>query len=186
MYLSYDIIMVLFERYLFDSNDTLATSRVLIIFAMGLPAFVCIKIFQIFFFARENTHIPMRFAFVSVIVNIILSIILFQYIGYLGIAISTTLSSWINLILLFKESIKQKFFAINTAFKKQIFKIILASLSMIFFLFIIKNHLINIEYSFISIVNFLILLFYIVISIIFYAIICNKLNIVKIRELFEK
>ena len=57
---------------------------------------------------------------------------------------------------------------------------------MIFFLFIIKNHLINIEYSFISIVNFLILLFYIVISIIFYAIICNKLNIVKIRELFEK
>ena len=186
IYLSYDIIMVLFERYLFDSNYTLATSRVLIIFAMGLPAFVCIKIFQIFFFARENTHIPMRFAFVSVIVNIILSIILFQYIGYLGIAISTTLSSWINLILLFKESIKQKFFAINTAFKKQIFKIILASLSMIFFLFIIKNHLINIEYSFISIVNFLILLFYIVISIIFYAIICNKLNIVKIRELFEK
>ena len=99
IFLSQEIIMVLFERAFFSFTDTLATSRALIIFALGLPAFVCVKIFQIMFFSRENTRSPMIFAGISVFANIIISVVLFQYLGYLGIAISTTISSWINLYL---------------------------------------------------------------------------------------
>ena len=102
--------MVLFERAFFTNTDTIATSRALIVFAMGLPAFVCVKIFQVMFFSRENTRSPMIFAGFTVLTNIFISLALFQYLGYLGIAIGTTISSWINLILLCQESAAKKYF----------------------------------------------------------------------------
>jgi putative peptidoglycan lipid II flippase len=185
IYLSYDIIMVLFERYLFDTSDTMATSRVLMIFALGLPAFVCIKILQILFFARENTNLPMRFALISVISNIILSIILFQYIGYLGIAIATTLSSWINAILLFRKSIKENFLKISKSLPRKIFKVTIASILMIIFLFIVEIYIVDINHSLTSIVNFLILLSYIMLGIMFYCIVCTKMSIIKVQDLFD-
>ena len=177
--------MVLFERYLFDTTDTIATSRVLMIFALGLPAFVCIKILQILYFARENTSLPMRFALISVITNIILSIILFQYIGYMGIAIATTLSSWLNAILLFRKSIKENFLKISASLPKKIFKVIIVSILMIAFLFAIESYILDINYSFAGIVNFLILLFYIIIGIMFYYIVCSKMAIIKIQDFFN-
>jgi putative peptidoglycan lipid II flippase len=185
IYLSNDIIMVLFERYLFDTTDTIATSRVLMIFALGLPAFVCIKILQILYFARENTSLPMRFALISVITNIILSIILFQYIGYMGIAIATTLSSWLNAILLFRKSIKENFLKISASLPKKIFKVIIVSILMIAFLFTIESYILDINYSFTGIVNFLILLFYIITGIMFYFIVCSKMAIIKIQDFFN-
>ena len=50
-----DIIRVLFERGAFKPADTAATVRVLAIFALGLPAFVLIKVFSPAYFAREDT-----------------------------------------------------------------------------------------------------------------------------------
>ncbi len=94
--LAFDIIGILFERGAFTAADTRATALALIVYAAGLPAFVLIKIFQPAFFARENTKTPLRFAAVSIVVNIAASIVLFQFIGYVGIAVGTVLAAWTN------------------------------------------------------------------------------------------
>ena len=65
------IIQVLFERGAFTSADTPATAQALAAFAVGLPAFVLIKVFSPAFFAREDTRTPMIYAGVSVIVNVL-------------------------------------------------------------------------------------------------------------------
>ncbi len=55
----YPIIAVLFERGAFSAADTAATAPALAAYAVGLPAFVAIKVLQPAFFAREDTRTPM-------------------------------------------------------------------------------------------------------------------------------
>jgi putative peptidoglycan lipid II flippase len=94
------IIQVLFERGAFDAADTEATALALGAYAFGLPAFVLIKVFSPGFFAREDTVTPMRYAAIGIGVNIAGSLALFYLIGFVGIALATTLSAWVNAGLL--------------------------------------------------------------------------------------
>ncbi|MDP1626040.1 murein biosynthesis integral membrane protein MurJ [Parvibaculum sp.] len=94
--LSFDIIRVLFERGAFTREDTAATALALIVYAAGLPAFVLNKVFSPAYFAREDTMTPLRFAAISIVVNIVTSFTLFWYMGFVGIAIGTTVAAWVN------------------------------------------------------------------------------------------
>ncbi|MCF6344312.1 MAG: murein biosynthesis integral membrane protein MurJ [Devosiaceae bacterium] len=98
--LAHPIIRTLFERGAFDAIATSNTANALIAFSFGLPAFVLIKLLQPQFFARKNTKTPTIFAAISVIVNIAVSLLLFPYIQHIGIAIATSVSAWINVIML--------------------------------------------------------------------------------------
>lgn len=91
-----EIIGALFERGAFTPQDTRAVAIALAAFAVGLPAFVLIKVFSPGYFAREDTKTPMRFAIISVVLNMALSLALFPLIGHVGIALATTLSAWVN------------------------------------------------------------------------------------------
>ena len=94
------IIGVLFQRGAFDATATAATADALTFFALGLPAFVMIKVFQPGFFAREDTMAPTIFAGISVALNIALSLYLFPLLGHKGIAIATSASAWVNALSL--------------------------------------------------------------------------------------
>ena len=94
--LSKPIIYILFEHGAFLSNDTLYTANVLSMFAIGLPAYILIKVLITCFFAREDTKTPLYVSIVSVIVNIILSLILIQSMREVGIALATAISAWVN------------------------------------------------------------------------------------------
>jgi len=127
----------------------------------------------------------MIFAGFTVLTNIFISLALFQYFGYLGIAIATTISSWINLILLYRESAAKKYFIFNTRLLNRIIKIIIASTIMILILFLIEKSSSILQFSEGYIVNFLILLCYIIIGIIFYGIICQLLKIIELKSFFR-
>ncbi|MBH0238626.1 murein biosynthesis integral membrane protein MurJ [Methylobrevis albus] len=95
-----EIIHVLFERGAFTAEDTAATAAALAGFAIGLPAFVLIKVLSPGFFAREDTKTPMIYSGVSIAVNIVASLALFPVFAHVGIAIATSLSGWVNAGLL--------------------------------------------------------------------------------------
>ena len=99
--LSEPIIHILFERGAFLNEDTLITARVLSMFALGLPAYILIKILVTCFFAREDTKTPLYVSIVSVAINIILSLILIQSMQEAGIALATAISAWVNAVLLY-------------------------------------------------------------------------------------
>lgn len=90
----------IYERLEFSAADTIHVSRTLAAFALGLPAYVLIKVLQAGYFARENTKSPMKIAGVTVAVNVVASLILFRYFGFVGIAIATTIAGWVNVLLL--------------------------------------------------------------------------------------
>jgi len=61
---------------------------------------VLIKIFSPGFFAREDTATPMKFAALSVAINIAGALALFPFLKHVGIALATTAASWVNAWLL--------------------------------------------------------------------------------------
>ena len=99
--LSKPIIYILFERGAFVQEDTLYTANVLSMFALGLPAYILIKVLVTCFFAREDTKTPLYVSIVSITVNIILSLILIQSMREMGIALATAISAWLNALLLY-------------------------------------------------------------------------------------
>ena len=96
----YPIISTLFQHGAFTKEDANLTAYSLAGFALGIPGYVLVKVLQPGYFARENTKTPMLIAGVTVIVNIVFSIILFDSLGHIGIAIATSIAAWINVGLL--------------------------------------------------------------------------------------
>jgi putative peptidoglycan lipid II flippase len=94
------IITVLYERGAFTLADTAATAPALAAYAAGLPAFVAIKVLQPAYFAREDTRTPMWYGGISMVVNVVGAFLLFHFFGHVGIAAATSLSAWINALLL--------------------------------------------------------------------------------------
>jgi putative peptidoglycan lipid II flippase len=90
------IIRTIFEHGAFTRMDSRATSAALTAFAVGLPAFVMIKIFAPGFFAREDTRTPMNYAILSVAVNLAAALLLSPFFRHVGIAAATTIAAWVN------------------------------------------------------------------------------------------
>jgi putative peptidoglycan lipid II flippase len=130
------IIKVLFERGAFTATDTAQTAAVLSVFALGLPAFVMIKVFSPAYFAREDTRTPMRYATISLIANTLGSIALFfwfrklGYLPHLGIAVATTLGGWLNAVLLWMTLVKRGHFVLDRRMARAFALILLASVVM--------------------------------------------------------
>ena len=182
---SEEIISALFGYGQFDQNSVYNSARALYFFSLGLPAFAMIKVFSNFFFANHDTKVPFYISFISVILNIVLSLYYFKSIGFIIIPIATSVSSWFNLIILFLILKKRNLFSFNNVFLSRFFKIVVASILTGFFF----NYLIVLfgnEMSFDNSLKSIYLILSVFLSFCFYLIIsllikAFKLNDIKLR-----
>jgi putative peptidoglycan lipid II flippase len=91
---------VLFERGAFGPAETQATALALIAYAVGLPAYVLVKVLTPGFFARLDTRTPVLIASLCVGVNLVLNLLLMGPMKHAGLALATALSAWLNTYLL--------------------------------------------------------------------------------------
>jgi putative peptidoglycan lipid II flippase len=110
-----EIVRVLYERGAFTPATSEVVASALAIFALGLPAFVLIKVFSPGFFAREDTRTPMVAASAAMITNIVLSLALFPRLEEVGIAWATTIAGWLNAALLFVILMRRRQWPIDRA-----------------------------------------------------------------------
>ena len=89
-----DIIRGLFAYGAFDKTMVAPTAYVLIAYGLGIPAFILVKLFQPAFYAAGDTITPLRVTILSVVSNLILSILLMQMLGAAGLALATSISLW--------------------------------------------------------------------------------------------
>lgn len=128
--IAHPIIAGLFERGAFMPADTSVVATSLAGFALGLPAFVLIKVLSPAFFAREDTKRPMYFAAASAVLNIVFSVVLFPLFGPVGIAIATSLAGWANALLLWIVLWRRGDFSADLLLKRRLMGIVAASLAM--------------------------------------------------------
>jgi len=100
IFLADPFVMMVFERGAFTAKDTWATSMTLQALAVGLPAYVLIKIFSSSFFARQDTLTPVYTACAGVVVDIGLSLALMGTFHQVGIAFATAAAAWVNALWL--------------------------------------------------------------------------------------
>ncbi|MFV9838796.1 MAG: murein biosynthesis integral membrane protein MurJ [Aaplasma endosymbiont of Hyalomma asiaticum] len=94
------ILMALLNYGRFDYWAIGNTSPVLTVLAMSLPAFVLSKILLLFFYARGEHKIPLLFSAVALASNALCSWVMMRFFGHVGIAVGSTISTWINAMML--------------------------------------------------------------------------------------
>ena len=86
------------------TNDVQQCIKSLRVYAIGLPAFILIKVLVTTYFATKDMVTPVKIAVIALVVNTILNLFLMQYFGHTGLALATSIAAWLNVSLLFHFS----------------------------------------------------------------------------------
>ena len=164
---SVDLISTIFLRGEFGVGDVYQSSFSLIAFSFGLPFFMLMKVLTPTFFARKDTKTPMYIALISLMMNACLNYILaFTFgFGHIGIAIGSSISAIISVLILEIILIKQGIVVLHNPVNRFNLSVLVSSIFMIVFLHSSSS------YSFIDLNSFervLFLLFKVLISITIY------------------
>jgi len=96
-----DVIGAILDHGAFQREGSLApTFACAISYAVGLPAFASVKIIVSAFYARQDTRTPTAVGAVAVAANILLIILLKGPLGAAGLALATSLASYLSLLIL--------------------------------------------------------------------------------------
>ena len=120
----------LFERGAFTAEDTAAVAAALMAICAGLPGHVLEKVFGAVSFAHEDTHTPMISALAGLIAAIILGVVLFVPLGYVGVAAAIALSAWIGAGLLGVMLARRGWLRVDQAARRRLLRIGLATVVM--------------------------------------------------------
>lgn len=103
-----DLTQALFQRGLFDDKASLMTYQALVFYSLGLVFYGLNQTVTPLFYANKDTKTPVRIASFMVALNIILNLILMQFMQHRGLALSTTLTAAVNYFLLL-HLVKKRF-----------------------------------------------------------------------------
>ncbi len=125
------IIKSVFQRGQFSAFSSQITSWALLFYCLGLFSFASVRIVLACFYALEDTRRPVQIAFICLLSNVLLNIILAIPLKVGGLALASSLASLLNLALLCKE-LKRHMPVINygQVFGFSLLKIIFAALLM--------------------------------------------------------
>jgi len=98
-----EIIYIILQRGAFSANDTIITSNTLIMFLVGLIPFGLAKIFSLWLYSNHRQDKAAKISAISLICNIIFSLLLITPLKVEGLALSSSLSGIVLLILTIKE-----------------------------------------------------------------------------------
>lgn len=94
------IVTALFQDGRFTPVDSHKAAAALQAFALGLPAYILVKVLTPGYHARGNTRTPMTFALIAIGTNLAGNLILVWPLAHVGIALATSISAWLNVVLL--------------------------------------------------------------------------------------
>lgn len=97
---SKEIVKVLFEEGSFNSHDTYLTSTALFFYSIGILAYGLKELLAKSFYSLQDTKTPVRNATISVVINIVFSIILVNIMGIGGLALASSISATVTTMLL--------------------------------------------------------------------------------------
>jgi putative peptidoglycan lipid II flippase len=94
------IVSVLFGRGAFTADDAARSAQSLAAYAVGLPAFVLVKVLVPAFFARGDTSAPVWTGTIAVALNLALNFAFMVPLQHIGPPLASSVAAWFNVILL--------------------------------------------------------------------------------------
>ena len=130
------LLITLFQNQNFPVEDVVSSAGSLRAYAVGLLAFMGVKIFAPGFYARQDTATPVRIGVIAMSANMVLNLLF--YLGgwaHIGLALATSLAGYLNaggLLLMLKRA---DVFRFHPGWPRFLFQILLANVSMLVFVF---------------------------------------------------
>jgi putative peptidoglycan lipid II flippase len=94
------IVEVIYMRGKFDAASVAATTSALLFYAPGIPAFAAAKIVRAGFISRQDARTPLKVALWCMGLNLVLNLILMWPLQQRGLALATSISSFVMVIVL--------------------------------------------------------------------------------------
>ena len=98
--LSQPIMALLFQWNRVTEYDTVMSAAALSLYAPGLIGYSVVKLASPSFYALRDARTPVTVSVISIVVNLILNVLLFKVMGFLGLALGTGLAATVNAIIL--------------------------------------------------------------------------------------
>ena len=129
------IIRALLQHGAFTAHDTIASAGALAAFSAGLPAYILIKVLTPGFYARADTRTPVRIALIAMAVNLALNLIVIwplrpYGLGHVGLALTTAIAAWVNVILLYATLRRRGELVIDARLRRSAVRLFAATLAM--------------------------------------------------------
>lgn len=94
------LVTAIFQRGRFTPEDTALTVWTLCFYSLGLCGFFCQQILTRAFYSMQDSKVPARSALVAVLLNIVLNLTLIWFLGTGGLALSTAICSYLQVVIL--------------------------------------------------------------------------------------
>lgn len=124
------IAAALFGYGRFTPEDTHFTAQALAAFSIGLPSYILVKVLTPGYYARQDTKTPVRYATISMAVNLVGNLILIVPLKHMGPPLATAIASTVNVWLLWHTLVKRGDFAADARLKRRTIRLALAALLM--------------------------------------------------------
>ena len=124
------LVSAIFEAGRFNARDAHFTALTLSIIALGLPAYVLVKVLTPGFYARRDTATPVKVAIGVLVANVILNFALIPSFGIAGLAAAVALSSWLNCIVLYVILHRRNHFRVEFWLASRIARQLIAAVAM--------------------------------------------------------
>ena len=124
------IAAALFGYGRYTATDTHFTAQALAAFSVGLPSYILVKVLTPGFFARQDTRTPVRYAMISMVVNLVLNLALIVPLRHMGPPLATAIASTVNVALLYRTLVKRGDFTIDARLRRRAPRLALAALAM--------------------------------------------------------
>jgi len=95
------IVNLLFQRGKFDFGATQGTAEALFFYAIGIWSIVGVRVITAAFYSMQDTRTPVRIAVIGMVSNLLFSLALMGPMRHSGLALSNSLASGLNFVLLF-------------------------------------------------------------------------------------
>lgn len=132
MVLAKPMLMVLFMRGEFTPLDVEQASFSLIAYASGLLNFMLIKVLAPGYYSRQDTKTPVKYGIIAMASNMVFNAIFAYLYGYIGLAIATALSAFLNMSLLYRGLHLQKVYKLTKQTLFFVARVVLAGGVMVF------------------------------------------------------
>ena len=135
--LAYPMVQLFFQRGAFDDSASVMTSTALVYYSIGLVAIAVRVMLNKVFYSLQDTKTPMVNAAIGVVIDVVLNFALVGPFGIRGLAVSTSISSIVIVILAFYK-LREKLGPIGISnMMTALSKTLVASLVMGFLVYII-------------------------------------------------
>lgn len=121
------LIVSIFYYGKFTINDVLMTQRSVVTYALGLQAFMLVKLLSSAFYAKQEIRTPVKISMISLSINMLLSFILVWPLAHAGLALASSLSSWINVTMLWIVLYRRGVYTIHPGWNKFILKLLFSN-----------------------------------------------------------